>query len=168
MTKPTDHITGFPTFLSGRYFTAQEVQDIQETIESCGLSWTELVETICEHLQWVTPAGRNKADSCAKALMKLERQGLLRLPARTSVGKGKEKAIEAGTRTDPEKELSGTVRDFEPVEVAPVLGRHLSIKLCLKGDSSGLLKSSLEHGIELRKSRGDAACWGSPSTILQG
>lgn len=124
MTKPTDHIPSFPTFLSGRYFTAQEVQDIQETIESCGLGWTELVETICEHLQWVTPAGRNKADSCAKALMKLERQGLLRLPARTRVGKGKEKAIEVGTRTDPEKELSGTVRNLEPVEVAPVLGRE--------------------------------------------
>src|SRR2546426_3562716 len=121
MTKPTNYIREFPTLLSGRYFTAQEIQDIQETIESCGLSWTELVETICEHLQWVTPAGRNKADSCAKALMKLEKQGRLKLPARTSVGKGKEKAIEAGARTDTEKDLTGTVKDFEPVEVTPVL-----------------------------------------------
>ena len=88
---------------------------------------TELVETICEHLQWVTPGGRNKTESCAKALMKLERQGLLRLPARTSVGKGKEKANEVGTQTDPEKELSGTVRDFEPVEVAPGLGLRIEI-----------------------------------------
>lgn len=58
--------------LSEREFTAQEIQDIQETIESCGLSWHELLHTICEHLEWVTPAGQNKVDSCARALKKLE------------------------------------------------------------------------------------------------
>jgi hypothetical protein len=45
--------------------------------------------------------------------------------------------------------------------------RLLSIKLCLTGKSSGLLKTRLKHGIELRKNRGDGACNGSPSTILQ-
>jgi hypothetical protein len=124
MKKLTGQRTSSRTFISGRYFTAQEIQDIQETIESVGLCWTELVETICEHLKWVTPAGRNKVDSCGKALMKLEGQGLVKLPARMSVGKGKEKAIEAGPRTDAEKELTGTVRDFEPVEVMPVMGRE--------------------------------------------
>jgi serine/threonine protein kinase len=42
----------------------------------------------------------------------------------------------------------------------------LSRKLCLS-NSSGLLKTRLKHGIELRKSRGDAARNGSPSTLLQ-
>ena len=42
----------------------------------------------------------------------------------------------------------------------------LSRKLCLS-NSSGLLKTRLKHGIELRKSRGDAACHGSPATLLQ-
>ena len=45
--------------------------------------------------------------------------------------------------------------------------RLLSIKLCLTGKSSGLLKTRLKHGIELRKNRGDGACNGSPSTLLQ-
>ena len=40
-------------------------------------------------------------------------------------------------------------------------------KLCLIGTSPGLLKTRLKHGIELRKSRGDAVCNGSPSTLLQ-
>ena len=44
----------------------------------------------------------------------------------------------------------------------------LSIKLCLRGRSSTLLETRLKHGIELRKSRGDGACDGSPSAILQG
>ena len=42
----------------------------------------------------------------------------------------------------------------------------LSRKLCLS-NSSGLLKTRLKHGIELSKSRGDAACHGSPATLLQ-
>src|SRR2546429_7361626 len=61
-----------PKFLSGRAFTAQEIQDIQETIETCGLPWTELVYTVCEHLDWVTPTGRYKEKSCISALRKLE------------------------------------------------------------------------------------------------
>jgi hypothetical protein len=124
MRKPTGDITSFPAFLSGRYFTAQEIQDIQETIESCGLSLTELAQTVCEHLEWVTPAGRNKTDSCAKALKKLEAQGLLKLPARQERTAAKEKVVDAGARTDPEEELTGTVRDIQPVEVTPVLGRE--------------------------------------------
>lgn len=128
MKKPSNHTETSALFLSGRYFTAQEIEDIQETIESCGLSLTELVHTVCEHLEWVTPAGRNKADSCLKALRKLEAQGLLKLPDRQSRAAVKEKVIEAGVRTDPEVELTGTVRDFEPVEVRPVLGRE-SIRL---------------------------------------
>ena len=44
----------------------------------------------------------------------------------------------------------------------------LSIKLCLMSNSSsGLLKARLKHSIELRKSRGDGACNGSPSAIFQ-
>jgi hypothetical protein len=130
MTKRTNPRASSRTFLCGRYFTAQEIEDIQETIESCGLSWTELVQTVCEHLKWVTPAGRNKADSCAKALRKLSAQGILKLPEGTSVRKGKEKekAVEVSERTEAEEELSGTVREFEPVEVMPVLGRE-SIRL---------------------------------------
>src|SRR5213082_2003369 len=46
-----------PKILSGREFTVQEIQDIQETVDTCGLPWTELVYTICEHLDWVTPTG---------------------------------------------------------------------------------------------------------------
>jgi len=42
----------------------------------------------------------------------------------------------------------------------------LSIKLCLTDRSSGFLKTRLEHGVELRSSRSDGTCDGSPSTIL--
>lgn len=111
-------------FLSGRDFTAQEIQDIQETIESCGLSWHELLQTICEHLDWVTPAGHNKVTSCAKALTALESEGLVKLPARQAC-QGSKQRIVLGEGSDPEEEVRGTVRDHAPVELRPVMGKEL-------------------------------------------
>ena len=112
-------------FLCGRYFTSQEISDIQETVRTFSrLSWFELVQTICEHLEWVTPAGRNKVDSCAKALTKLQAQRLLKLPPKRGVPRGKEK-VTVSTLTDPEAELVGTVRDFGPIEVQPTTTTEL-------------------------------------------
>ena len=110
-------------FLSGRNFTAQEIQDIQETIESCGLSWYELLQTICEHLEWVTPAGQYKVDSCAKALRKLEAQGLVKLPAKRAC-KGSRHEIDLGVRTDPQDAVKGTVREYAPIELRPVTDKE--------------------------------------------
>jgi hypothetical protein len=109
------------TILSGRCFTAEEIEQIRETVRDFpGLPWYELVQTICEHLEWVTPAGRNKIDSCAKALAKLEQEGLLKLPAKKPWRVSSQKVV-VGAETDPEGELTGTVRDVVPVAVQPVI-----------------------------------------------
>ncbi|MBZ5574550.1 MAG: DUF4338 domain-containing protein [Acidobacteriia bacterium] len=114
------------TFLSGRTFTAQEIKDIQETVRVFRrLSWSELVKTVCELLDWVTPAGRYKLDSCAKALIKLEAQGLVTLPTRREC-KMIKKEILFGARTDAGDEIVGTVRDIAPVELERVAGREPS------------------------------------------
>lgn len=113
-----------PTFLSGREFTAQEIKDIQETVRVFWrLCWTELVHTICEHLGWVTPAGRYKVDSCAKALIKLEALGLVKLPARRECRMNKEEII-FGAATDAEDEIVATVRDIVPVELEWAEGKE--------------------------------------------
>ena len=109
-------------FLSGRNFTAQEIQDIQETIESCGLSWKELLQTICEHLDWITPAGRYKVDSCAKALKKLEARGVVKLPVPRAC-KASAMGIAVGARTDPQNEVKGTVQNYAPIQLRPVTGK---------------------------------------------
>ncbi len=108
------------TFLRGRYFTAEEIEQVRETVRVfSALPRHELIQTICEHLQWVTPAGRNKVDSCAKALEKLEQEGLLKLPAKKPQ-RGWTEMVVVGSETDPESELTGTVRDVAPVEVRRV------------------------------------------------
>lgn len=113
-----------PGFLSGREFTAQEIQDLQETVRVFGrLSWRELLQTICEHLSWVTPAGRYKLASCRKALVQLEALGLVQLPARHP-RKEREPKILLGAGTVAEEEIVGTVRDVVPVELEPVCGKE--------------------------------------------
>jgi Domain of unknown function (DUF4338) len=113
-----------PSFLAGRAFTLEEMQDVLETVRVCrGLSRAELVRTVCEHLDWVGPTGRYKVESCGKALEKLEALGLVKLPER-GVGGGPEAKIEVGARTDPEKEMVGTARDVAPVKLEPVGGKE--------------------------------------------
>jgi len=112
-----------PKMLSGREFTAQEIQDIQETVETCGLPWTELVCTVCEHLDWVTPAGHYKEKSCVSALRRLEALGLLKLPTRQPARRP-EVEIVSGRGTDPEEDIVGTVRDMAPLRLEPVYGKQ--------------------------------------------
>jgi hypothetical protein len=106
-------------FLSGREFTAVEIQDIRETTEWCGLNWTELVQTICEHLEWVTPTGQYKVTSCAKALAIMEARGWVKLAAKMAVKRSKQKVV-VSEESDPEPAMKGTVRDHAPIEVVPV------------------------------------------------
>jgi hypothetical protein len=46
------------------------------------LSRNEIVHTLCETLDWLTPAGRPKLTACFKLLHRLEAQGNIRLPAK--------------------------------------------------------------------------------------
>ncbi len=108
-------------FLSGRDFTAEEIKQIQETVRVfSALSWNELLKTICEHLEWVTPAGQYKVSSCAHALEKLEREGVVKLAPKRPC-RGSPQKVLVGARTDPEPEVAGSVRDIAPVMVKPVM-----------------------------------------------
>jgi hypothetical protein len=56
---------------------------VKETVEHFPqLSRTELARTLCEHLNWKTPNGKAKVESCLTMLEKLEAQGVVELPPR--------------------------------------------------------------------------------------
>jgi len=117
--------SGAPVLLSGRYFTAQELLEIKETIRLFPkLSRTELVKTICENLNWVTPTGQHKTNSCQQLLEKLERQGLLALPDKQKRRDSTGEQISIGPRTEPGLPVEGPVADLEPLELVPLRSRN--------------------------------------------
>ena len=66
---------------SGRNFTTEEIELIQWTRKRYPqLSRKELAVTICEFLNWTTPAGRAKRPQCTSFLETLEEAGLIKLP----------------------------------------------------------------------------------------
>ncbi len=114
-----------PVLISGRYFTAQELREIQETV--CmfpKLSRLELAKTICENISWVTPSGEYKLASCKKLLEKLESQGIVTLPAKQEDKMHDTKdRISFSSLTDAGLPIEGVVTDFEPIFLEPVTDR---------------------------------------------
>ena len=111
-----------PVLLSGRYFSAQELYDIQEMVRMFPkLSRKELAKTICENLDWMTPAGQYKIDSCKKLLEKIEAQGMVSLPAKQADKIHDNRDwISFGPRTEAGQLVTGYVTDFEPIDIEPV------------------------------------------------
>ncbi len=71
------------TTFSGRRFTRKQLAQVQETVEEFkNLSRREIALTICEHLDWKTPNGQLKIQSCHTLLEALESHGILTLPAK--------------------------------------------------------------------------------------
>ena len=83
-----------PLTLSGRYFSKKELAYVQQTVNMFpNLSLTELAETLCEHLHWITAKKRNKINACLSALAKLEKLGYISLPVKRVQKKRESKAI---------------------------------------------------------------------------
>lgn len=105
-----------------RKITAQEIEEIQETIDLCSrLSRTELAQTISENLQWYTASGTNKVDACFKLLKRLEAEGVLKLPEKRSVSKPIVKSLIPPTeKTEPQHKIDCKLRELGPVELEVV------------------------------------------------
>jgi len=113
--------TDAPVLLCGRYFTLQELLEIQEMARMFPkLSRAELAKTICENLDWVTPAGRYKTASCLQLLEKLEGQGLIALLAKLEYKSRDKKRISFRPCTAPAPPVEGSVTDYEPIALEPV------------------------------------------------
>lgn len=107
--------------LSGRVFSAREVEQLQETVGVFSkLSRFELAQTLCEHLGWVTAKGHYKVDACLKALRKLEQLGQIQLPRVQACRVRQAKPLGWGEATDAGEPVAGSVEEFEPVELEAV------------------------------------------------
>jgi hypothetical protein len=115
----------------GRKITVEELAEIKETVELFpNLSRTELAETLCENLQWLTASGGHKNDACLKLLSKLEAEGIDKLPEKRKIhiSAGRPKAILRTKRTAPQSDIVCSLRELGPV----------NLQTCNDRKSSGL------------------------------
>lgn len=109
------------TTFAGRRFTRKQLVMIQQTINTfTNLSHRELGHTICEHLNWLTPGGTHKIQTCLNALDEMEALGLFKLPEKMKSAKSSQKKIEWTQQTDSPPEISGSLDQFLPVSIEKV------------------------------------------------
>lgn len=93
-----------------------------------GLSRRELTGTLCEHLEWLTPAGRPKYAACAKLLARLQQAGEVRLPAiqqhNSHPGPRPSAPWRPSARTDPPAPFARALRELEAVRLRLVSDRQ--------------------------------------------
>ena len=111
------------TTFGGERLRRRQIAAIQETVGRFPkLSRTELGHTICVHLGWQTPTGRNRIQQAQGLLEELERLGILTLPARQGRGRGPQKLVETGARSDPQPAIAGPLAELTPLELAVASG----------------------------------------------
>jgi hypothetical protein len=107
--------------VSGRRFTRKQIEQVRDTVQTfSNLSRKEVAFTLCEHLNWVTPKGGLKINSCLSALEKFERLGLISLPPKKSGTRGPEKAIALTDATRDLAPLDEPLTHLLPIELRRV------------------------------------------------
>ena len=107
------------TTFAGRRFTRKQIQLILTTVNAFpNLSRRELADTLCEHLAWVTPAGKNSSQACLNALEQMEASSLFQLPVKdASKQRGNKKPIAWTSRTDKQADINEALHSLLPLQL---------------------------------------------------
>lgn len=115
-----------PTMIQGdREILAEDIEHIRLILKRFPtLSRKEIVHTLCETLEWLTPAGLPKVNACFKLLHRLEAQGSIQLPVkreqysrRTVVGVN---TPVLSSRTTAQPSLKSSLKALGPVRLVPL------------------------------------------------
>ena len=112
------------TTFSGRRFTRKQLVEIQNTVRIFqNLSRKELAQTLCEHLDWVSPNGARKIHSCYALLEELEKRGIVQLPAKRQTKARVHKAVSI---EHPEQDcpINDTLSAIGPIELQLVTSQQ--------------------------------------------
>jgi hypothetical protein len=108
------------TTFSGRRFTRKQLAQVQETVERFPkLTRTELARTVCEHLNWKTPNGKLKVESCLTLLEKLEAHGVVSLPLRQA-RQEQQRRIPQLDKDTPKTPIEAALSTLMPIRLEPV------------------------------------------------
>jgi hypothetical protein len=101
----------------------RQLLEIQPALNRVGLS-----RRICQDLGWLNALGQPKEMSCRVALLRMEKDGLLRLPPRLTNTGGGRRRFELSSASDPQEPVQGSLRALEPLVFQPVeKGKHSSL-----------------------------------------
>jgi hypothetical protein len=107
----------------GKHFSRDALDRIQETVRmEPTISRRELSRQVCRLLDWRSPNGRLQEMSCRKALVKLNRQGVLALPIQEKTY-GFERSVDSKIVTEV-ADFEGTLPELGEVTVEPVTSRY--------------------------------------------
>src|SRR5688572_2416430 len=110
------------TTFCGRRFTRKQIVDIQTTVNTfSNLSRCELALTICEHLNWVTPKGANKINTCLNALDEMEALGLFTLPTKMIQKKKTQKQIQWSDKSNESMLIDCNLDELMPLSLQIVV-----------------------------------------------
>jgi len=104
----------------GRTFQAHELEWMKSLLACESLTRCQLARRVCEQWHWVNRAGRLKEMSCRVALLRMERAGLIRLPAPRQPNTNGRPSPDELRIPRPEGPLSLTVAERESVRLALV------------------------------------------------
>lgn len=105
----------------GRRFSAEELLAIRELIErSPNLKRTPLSRRICALLGWTRPNGALKDMTCRVALLRMQAEGLIRLPPSQNPKNGRRPPVPLTAATDAQPLVCHPVQELPPLTVQPV------------------------------------------------
>jgi len=108
------------TTFCGRRFTRKQLTRVQETAQAfSNLSRQELALTVCEHLDWKTPAGSLKVQSGLTLLEELDGHGVITLPPKR-VTKVPVRRVPAFDQHPASPPVEGSLPTVTPILLRPV------------------------------------------------
>jgi len=107
------------TTFGEKRFTRKQLSMIQKTVNTfSSLSRRELAHTICEHLQWQTPKGENRIQTCLGALESMEKLNLFTLPKKkTLTQKSTQKKIIWTSQSDSQPLINDRLVELMPISL---------------------------------------------------
>jgi hypothetical protein len=101
----------------GKDWSAEEISQIRELIASRPeANRADLSRMVCEALRWYRQNGKVKEMSCRVAMLRMQRDGLIELPAPTGHRPGKYKIIET-VGGDPEPDLVCNIQELKDLKI---------------------------------------------------
>jgi len=112
----------------GREFSSADLAHIRELLlMKPVLGRVALSRRVCQDLSWLNGLGRPKEMSCRVALLRMEKDGLLQLPAPLTKNGRSKRRFELSSASDPREPVQASLKTLEPLVFQRVEKGKLSL-----------------------------------------